>query len=149
MATGVLVFVVRRRHIEVGQRRAYTASSTHGPQKIRIHPASPPLAGHISRCIRSQFADWRITTCDHALHTAHPRTTVSKARVGGMQCRLACALPRFDHRLGGRGLAAGAVHPRPNNALRWLGYQMLSVVRGCCQRSIPITQEPDADGWRQ
>ena len=34
---------------------------------------------------------------------------------------LACALPRFDHRLGGSWLAAGAVHPYPI-ALRWLGY---------------------------
>jgi hypothetical protein len=33
----------------------------------------------------------------------------------------------FDHQLGGRWLPAGAVHPRPKNALRWLGYQMLSV----------------------
>jgi hypothetical protein len=43
---------------------------------------------------------------------------------------LACALPRFDHRLGGRWLAAGAVHPYPI-ALRWLGYTF-------CERLLAI-----------
>jgi len=35
-------------------------------------------------------------------------------------------LPRFDHRLGGRWLPAGAVHPHPN-ALRWLGYTYILI----------------------
>lgn len=40
MATGVLVFVVRQRHIEVGQRRAYTAGSTGVAKKTKDIPGA-------------------------------------------------------------------------------------------------------------